>query len=232
MINNKTRLQLAAKSAPTHDTFSILEDVGIEAVEVYTDAFQLNRGDIIDICHDFNFDYVVHTPNDVYAPEKIFNLAKSIKAKLMVTHDIYWEDEWPEIIQHSTESGIPLVIENVDGTSAFQKILRRYNLKRCLDFEHIIYQMGGFAPGVFSNNIINDIVHVHLTGYEHGNGKHHTHFYEAAKQSMEILRFLTNCGYNGMVVSEALLEYQTKEHFQNLVEYLMAFEEMEKTETD
>jgi len=223
----KTGIQLAAKSAPTHDTFSILEDVGIKAVEVYTDEIQLSRSEIIDICHDFNFDYVVHAPNDIYAPEKIFNLAKSIKAKLVVTHDIYWEDEWPEIMQHSTESGIPLVIENVDGAFTFQKVLRRYNLKRCLDFEHIIYQMGGFAPDVLSN-VITDTVHVHLTGYEHGNGKHHTHFYESAKQSMEILRLLNDCGYNGMVVSEALPEYQTRERFQKLVEFYMGFEEIKE----
>lgn len=221
--DKKTGIQLAAKSVPTHNTFSILEYVGIKAVEIYIDEIQLSRSDIIDICHDFNFDYAVHAPNDIYAPEKTFNLAKSIKAKLVVTHDIYWEDEWPEIIQHSTESDIPLVIENVDGTFTFQKILRRYNLNRCLDFEHLIYQMGGFTPNIFAN-IIADTVHVHLTGYEHGNGKHHTHFHEAAKQSMEILRFLTNCGYNGMVVSEALPEYQTREKFQKLVDFYMECE--------
>lgn len=212
--DKKIGLQLAAKSAPTYDTFSILEGVGIKVVEIYIDEFQLSRSDIIDLCHDFYFDYVIHAINDIYAPEKTFNIAKSIKAKLVVTHDIYWEDGWPELIQHSTESGIPLVIENVDGTSIYQKILCRYNLKRCLDFEHLIYQMGGFAPDVLSNVVI-DTVHVHLTGYEHGNGKHHTHFYEAAKQSIEIISFLTNCGYNDMVVSEALLEYQTREQIQN-----------------
>lgn len=42
-IDNKTGLQLAAKSIPTYDTFSILEDVGIKAVEIYTDDFQLSR---------------------------------------------------------------------------------------------------------------------------------------------------------------------------------------------
>lgn len=220
MINKKTGLQLAAKSIPTYDTFSILEDVGIKAVEVYTDASQLNREDIINVCHDFNFDYVVHAPNDIYAPDKTFTLAKSIKAKLVVTHDIYWEDEWPEFIQSSMDSGIPIAIENVDGTSTFQKVLRRYHLKRCLDFEHLIYQMGGFAPNVLTN-IINDTVHVHLTGYEHGNGKHHTHFFKSCKQSIEILTFLINCDYNGMVVSEALPEYQTREQFQNLVDFYM-----------
>lgn len=223
MIYNNTGLQLAAKSVPTYDIFSILEDVGIKAVEVYTDTFQLNRADIIDVCHDFNFDYVIHAPNDIYAPMKTFNLAKSIKAKLVVTHDIYWEDEWPEIIQYSTDSGIPIVIENVDGAFTFQKILRRYQLKRCLDFEHIIYQMGGFSPDVLSNTI-NDTVHAHMTGYEHGNGKHHTHFFEAAKQSTEIIKLLMNCGYNGMVVSEALPEYQTREQFQKLVDFYSRLE--------
>lgn len=223
MIYNNTGLQLAAKSVPTYDIFSILEDVGIKAVEVYTDTFQLNRADIIDVCHDFNFDYVIHAPNDIYAPMKTFNLAKSIKAKLVVTHDIYWEDEWPEIIQYSTDSGIPIVIENVDGAFTFQKILRRYQLKRCLDFEHIIYQMGGFSPDVLSITI-NDTVHAHMTGYEHGNGKHHTHFFEAAKQSIEIIKLLVNCGYNGMVVSEALPEYQTREQFQKLVDFYSRLE--------
>lgn len=228
LIHNHSNqgLQLAAKSVPTYDIFSILEDVGIKAVEIYTDAIQLNREDIIDVCGDYDFNYVVHAPNDIYAPEKTFNFAGSIKAKLVVTHNIYWEDEWPEIIKNSIDSGIPIVIENVDGTSTFQNILRRYHLKRCLDFEHLIYQMGGFAPNVFAN-IIADTMHVHMTGYEHGNGKHHTHFYEAAKQSMEILTFLMNCGYNGMVVSEALPEYQTKEKFQELFNFFSRFEDYE-----
>lgn len=216
--NSNTGLQLAAKSVPTYDIFSILESVGIKAVEVYTDTIQLNRADIIDVCSDFNFDYVIHAPNDIYAPEKTFNLAKSIKAKLVVTHDIYWEDEWPELIKYSTDSGIPIAIENVDGTSTFQKIMRRYHLKRCLDFEHIIYQMGGFASNVLKN-VLPETVHIHLTGYEHGNGKHHTHFFEAIEQSTNILSFLKNCGYNGMVVSEALPEYQTREQFQKLFDF-------------
>ena len=39
----------------------------------------------------------------------------------------------------------------------------------------------------------------------------------AAKQSMDLLGFLKNYGYNGMVVSEALPEYQTRESFEILV---------------
>ncbi|MCK5608082.1 hypothetical protein KAR91_39745 [Candidatus Pacearchaeota archaeon] len=74
MINEKTGLQLAAKSIPTYDTFLISEYVGMGAVEVYTDVVQLNRPDIIDVCHDFNFDYVIHALNDIFAPEKRLTL--------------------------------------------------------------------------------------------------------------------------------------------------------------
>lgn len=227
------QLQLAVKCLPSYKMFRIIEDVGINAVEVYIDADHLKKQEVVHICKNFNFEYALHAPNDTFAVEDVFKLAKLINAKLVVTHDLFWEDEWSSIIKTANSSGIPLAIENVDGMYSFQKVIRRYGAKRCLDFEHLIFQTGMLSPTIFAllKRAISETIHVHLTGYESGNGKYHTHFYEAPEQTKNILNFLVNSGYNGMVVSEAMVEYQTKEHFKKLKAFYDKIEHQKKIKT-
>ncbi|MBU4501968.1 MAG: sugar phosphate isomerase/epimerase [Nanoarchaeota archaeon] len=225
----KNMLQLAVKCLPSYETFRIIEDVDINAVEIYMDSAHLEKQEIVTICRDFNFEYAIHAPNDVFAIEETFKFARSINAKLVVTHDLFWEDEWLGIVKISKDSGIPLAIENVDGMLLFQKVIRRYRVKRCIDFEHLILQTNGLSPAIFTllKGPLSDTIHVHLTGYERGSRKHHTHFYDAPEQTKTILSFLVDSDYNGMVVSEAMVEYQTKEHFKKLKDFYDKFEQEE-----
>lgn len=212
-------MKLAVKCLPTHEMLKIIEQVKIPCVEVFTNAEQIDKQEITDICKEYNFEYALHSPNDIYAPEETFKLAKKINAKIVVTHAVYWEDEWPEVIAQSEKYKIPLAIENVDGMIRFQKVFMRYkNVCRCLDFEHLLFQLGCFNPGVLRPHFSN-VKHVHLTGFEKNKMKHHTHFYEATEQSYEILKFLKEEKYDGFIVSEAKVEYQTKKRFEKLKDF-------------
>lgn len=203
---------------PSNKIFSIIEEVGISAVEVYSNKNSLQSLEIIDVCKQFDFEYVLHAPNDIFAISDTFNLAKSIDANLIVAHDLFWEDEWKKIMQISKDFGIPLAIENTDGFLFCEKVIRRYNAKRCIDFEHLTLQTNTLTPTVLNlvKPTIKDTIHVHMTGYKTGNGMHHSHFYKSPIQSERILKFLLDNKYNEMAVSEAAVEYQTKEHFQKL----------------
>ena len=222
MVGSEADLQLAVKCQPDQKVFERIESAGIDAVELHTNAECLRKGDIVSICGDFPFSYAVHAPNDIVAPERTFELAQAVGARLVVTHDMYWEDEWPLVVKAAQDARIPLAIENVDGLFTFTKVLLRYEVKRCLDFEHAVFQMQGFYPDGLKI-VLPETIHVHLTGYNHGNLKYHTHFYESPDFASDVLNFLDN-GYEGMVVSEASIEYQTEEHFQKLKDFFDEWE--------
>ena len=217
-MKSKSSLQLAAKCLPDPKILERIESAKINAVELYTDAECMKKVDIVSICDDFPFSYVVHAPNDIVAPKETFELAQAIEANVVVTHDIYWEDEWPEVVKVALDTGISLAIENIDGLFSFEKVLLRYGVKRCLDFEHAVFLMRGFYPDGLKK-VIPKTIHVHLSGYEYGNQKYHTHFYESPEHAFKVLGFLESNGYNGMVVSEASIEYQQAEHFKKLKDF-------------
>ena len=223
-MKSKSSLQLAAKCLPEPKILKRIESAKIDAVELYTNAECLKKVDIVSICNDFPFSYVVHAPNDIVAPKETFELAQAIGANAVVTHDIYWEDEWPEVVKMAQDAGVALAIENVDGLFTFTKVLLRYGVKRCLDFEHVIFQMRGFYPEGLKQ-LLPASIHTHLSGYEFGNLKYHTHFYESPEHAFKVLSFLESNGYNGMVVSEASIEYQEEEHFKKLKDF---FDEYKK----
>jgi len=223
-MRSKSSLQLAAKCLPDSKILKRIESTEIDAVELYTDAECLKKVDIVSICDDFPLSYVVHAPNDVVAPKETFELAQAIGANVVVTHDIYWEDEWPRVVKTAQDTGVALAIENVDGLLTFAKVLLRYGVKRCLDFEHAIFLMGGFYPNGLKQ-LLPKTIHVHLSGYEFGNLKYHTHFYESPEHAFKVLNFLESNGYNGMVVSEASIEYQQEEHFRKLKDFFSEWKE-------
>jgi len=150
-MKSKSSLQLAAKCLPNPKILKRIESAKINAVELYTNAECLKKVDIVSICNDFPLSYVVHAPNDIVAPKETFKLAQAIGANVVVTHDIYWEDEWPEVVKIALNTGISLAIENIDGLFTFEKVLLRYGVKRCLDFEHAIFLMRGFYPEGLKN---------------------------------------------------------------------------------
>ena len=140
-------------------------------------------------------------------------------------HNILWEDEWQDFLNvHLKNSNIMLVVENTAMINEITKLNRRYNIKKCFDFEHIIQETCGlYLEGIKS--FLNNTVLVHLTGYTFGSKDWHTHFYNAPEQSKTILNFLLENDYNGTVISEAQVRYQKYNDFIKLNSFFNSWQE-------
>lgn len=103
---------------------------GIKAVEFYTSLKILkNVAAVINICKKFDLIYNLHAPNDGHCPNALVELSSAINAGFIVFHDIYWEDEWEEIINCFGNSKSILCVENVSTVLEPLKFMRRYGIK-------------------------------------------------------------------------------------------------------
>lgn len=207
---------IAAKCAPREDVLSDIKGAGLKAVELYLSKEILNDIDkIISVCRCFPFTYSVHAPNDGYEPDRLIRLAKALNAGLVVFHDIYWEDEWGEIIKSFKDTGIVVCIENTHSVHEPLRFMRRYGLGRCLDIEHLIMQCAGIYEEEFIT-AVRQASHIHLTGYVYGSQLWHTHIHHSPEHTLYLLDLLKKAGYSGFVVSEAKASLQTYEEFKRL----------------
>jgi len=111
-------MMLAAKCASDERILADIEKAGIDAVELYTNLQHLQ--DIREVkkrCRKFSFRYAVHAPNEGFGIEALAELVDDIKAEIVVFHNIYWEDEWEQIIK---------AFEGVRTNITLLKIKRRF----------------------------------------------------------------------------------------------------------
>ena len=207
---------LAAKCAPDEKILNDINKAGIEAVELYSSKKILqNLDEIIKICRKFSFKYAIHAPNDGYNPEILSQFVKEINASVVVYHDILWEDEWKQLIEIFSKIDAKIHIENLGSISDPSKFIRRYGLGRCLDLEHMQFEVGGVFEEEFIS-VIKESSHIHLTGYIAGSDLWHTHINRSKKHGMYMFDLLKKANYSGMVVSEARKSFQKYEDFKKL----------------
>lgn len=167
------------------------------------------------LCKAFPFRYAVHAPNSGFFTDKLAKLAEDIEAEIVVFHNIYWDDEWKNII--TTFNGIEtkLCIENIYSIYESSKFMRRYGFGSCLDLEHLQIECAGVFEEEFTQ-FMKHASHIHLTGYFYGSSLWHTHIHQSAEHGLYMLNLLTKSGYSGMVVSEARVALQTYDEFKKL----------------
>ena len=210
---------LAAKCAPDEKILAAVDKAGIEAVEIYTSKGILSdvKG-VIKVCQKFPFKYAVHAPNDDFNPDKLLDFVSGINAELINFHDIFWEDEWLKIIKVFEGSGIKLCVENIKSINDCFRFERRYGFGRCLDMEHLQFEISGVFEEEFVA-VLSKSFHIHLTGYFSGSTLWHTHIHHSPKHNKKMLELIRKSGYNGMVVSEAEVKFQTYNEFRDLKKY-------------
>lgn len=216
---SRTGIRIAAKCAPDRRYLELSANAGIQAVELYTSSQILSMLDrAITACRDFSFSYAVHAPTEGYQPEALAAFVQAVKAKVVVFHNIYWEDEWEHIHQVFRDLPVRLCIENMSDIHEAERYIRRFGMSRCLDFEHYEMQHGGMPESGLAA-LIRQTAHVHMTGYTTGSNRWHTHIHYAEERNMRLLEILAKNNYQGFVVSEANLSQQSLEEFQTLAKF-------------
>lgn len=209
-------LIIAAKCAPEEKILSDIVKADLKATELYlSKAVMRDLGAIIKICKSFPLKYAVHAPNDCYNPKELAELASAIGAEIVVFHNIYWDNEWEEIIGNFKGVKTKLCLENTYSVHEPLKFIRRYGLGRCLDLEHLQMECAGVYEEEFKK-CINQSDHIHLTGYIYGSRLWHSHIHHSKEHALYILNLVKEAGYSGLIVSEAKLSLQTYEDFKKL----------------
>jgi sugar phosphate isomerase/epimerase len=204
---------IAGKCSPEENLLSYAHEAGLPAVELYTTEDMLNNIDSISkTCARFPLRYAIHAPNTGCDPNRLAELSEAIGAEVVVTHDIYWEDEWMELARLFKDAGARLCVENTYSIHEPAKFMRRFGLGRCLDLEHLQIECAGIFEEEFIR-FIKQADHIHLTGYKYGSDLWHSHIHHSPEQGIYFLDQINAAGYTGFVVSEAKKSYQTVEEF-------------------
>jgi len=179
---------------------------------------------VMRLCRNFPFRYALHAPSDEYNLPKLAKLAEVIGARVVIFHNIYWEDEWRDIVETFRATGVRLCVENTYSVHEPLKFMRRYGIGRCLDLEHLQQECAGVYKEEFIR-VIKDASHIHLTGYIYGSELWHTHIHCSPAHSLYLLDLLKKVGYSGFVVSEAKESLQTYEEFKKLKDFFQNWKE-------
>lgn len=210
---------IAAKCAPDRTFLSAIQSAGLSAVELFLNSHWLTKlPEIIPLCRDFQFRYAVHAPIDTFRPDALAEFSAAIGAEIVVFHDIYWDEEWDFIIRSFAGSQVKLCMENVATIHTPVKFMRRFNMGSCLDLEHLQLEVGGVFEEEFLR-VMKSASHVHMTGYHFGSRLWHTHIHHSPDHCIHLLNLLKKAMYNGLVVSEARVCYQSRDEFCTLAAF-------------
>lgn len=210
---------LAVKCAPDEALLSEVSKAGLKAVELYlTKTILSDVGGLVKLCNSLGLRYAVHAPTDGSSLDEVRELATGINAEVVVFHNIYWEDEWPDTIESFKDTPARLCLENVNNPIESQKFMRRYEMGRCLDLEHIQMQSAGVYEEVLIS-FIRESSHIHLSGYRYGSSLWHTHIHHGTEHGLYMLGLLKKGDYTGFVVSEAKVSLQNYSEFKKLREF-------------
>lgn len=214
------RVAIAAKCAPEEKILKNIEKAGITAVELFTNLKYLNDFEGVKrVCKKFPFRYAVHAPNEGFEINLLAELADSLKAEVVVFHNIYWEDEWEHIAKVFDGVNTKICIENVASALDPVRLMRRYGFGHCLDLEHLQMQCAGVFEEEFLT-VMSQASHIHMSGYSFGSKNWHTPIHHAQEHCSYLLKLLKKANYSGMIVSEAKVSYQTPEEFVKLIQFM------------
>ncbi len=222
-------IKLAIKCPPEEKILLDAKKAGLKGVELYLSRRILaDISKTVGLCKNFPLWYAVHAPHDEYDPSKLSELVTAIGAEIVVFHNIYWEDEWKDIVGNFKDIKTKLCIENVFGVHEPLKFARRYGLYRCLDLEHLQMECAGVYEEEFIT-VMKQASHIHLTGYIYGSDLWHTHIHHSPGHGLRLLNVLKEVGYSGFVVSEAKASLQTYEEFKRLNDFFKSWKDSRRT---
>ncbi len=213
-------LQLATKFKPDADEpFRIAVDAGLRAAELWTGPDVLDDWEATAArARKFDLRYALHFPTRRNLTERqldaVVGLYHALGCRSMTIHQLEYDRYWPDVARRSAE--VCLAVENSHLAPEQLQSWANGNRNLTLDAEHVWYLTYPQATLGEAIDACRDLLarhaakvrHVHLPGYLAG-GDEHRPMYCSRDFVFAVLSLLDDVGYEGLVVSEVDVAYQT-----------------------
>ncbi|MCE9604033.1 MAG: hypothetical protein K8U03_03930 [Planctomycetia bacterium] len=213
--------ELATKLKPDEEApFRIAVESGYRCAELWTGPSVLEDvRHTADLAQRFDLRYSLHFPNrrDLTPRQlrAVVDLYRALDCRSMTIHQLEFDRYAPEIAK--LDAGVCLTVEN--GSLALAEFQRwaEENAFLTLDAEHLWMFTHPGASCAEAAEAVGRLLaaqgaklrHVHLPG-SRGGPEEHRPMYNSREYVFAVLDRLAEVGYEGFVVSEVDLEYQTK----------------------
>jgi sugar phosphate isomerase/epimerase len=211
-------LKLATKFAPQSAAFETAHRAGFRCAELWLDAGFLDDWEnVAALARHYPFEYVLHFPNRLdlpaEAPEQAVRLYRALGCRCLVIHPPLL-DRYGEALRR-LDPGLACAVENLGLTPNGFARWAEENNHLTLDVEHLWLMTLGDVPRgrlleevrTFLRRYGEKLRHVHLPGYVQGFPTHRP-MYCSRDLVFGIFDLLAEHRFEGLVVSEALTEYQ------------------------
>lgn len=212
-------LKLATKFVPRQPRFEAAHQAGFRCAELWTDAAVLAEWEsVAAVARHYPMEYVLHFPNRLDLTtthlDQCVRLYTKLGCKCMVIHQPMHDKYRDSLL--ALAPGMRLAVENHKlNPEGFQNWAER-NHYLALDVEHLWkYTLLDVARARFLDGARavldtfgKKIRHVHMPGYLPGHTEHRP-MYCSRDLVMAMLSHFAAIGYEGLIVSEVDVEYQT-----------------------
>lgn len=213
-------LQLATKFKPDADEpFRIAVDAGLRAAELWTGPDVLDDWEAIAArARKFDLRYSLHFPTRRDLAERhldaVVALYRALDCRSMTIHQLEFDRYAPDVTHRSSD--VVLAVENSHFSPAQLRSWAERNRTLTLDAEHVWYLTYPQATLGEAIDACRELLlryaakvrHVHLPGYFAGLDEHRP-MYCSRDFVFAVLSLLDDVGYDGLVVSEVDVQYQT-----------------------
>jgi len=213
-------LELATKFKPDVDgPFQAAVDAGLRAAELWTGPEVLDHSEeVAERARKFDLRYALHFPTRRDLSQRhldgVVGLYRSLGCRSMTIHQLEFDRYAPDLLRR--DASIVLAVENSHLAPAQLAAWAEANRHLTLDAEHVWYlthpeKSLGEVLAVFRallERYAGKLRHVHLPGYWIGQDEHRP-MYFARDFVFPVLSLLDEFGFEGLVVSETDVQYQT-----------------------
>ena len=212
-------LNLATKFAPHVAAFAQAVEAGFHCAELWTDAAVLADWEqVAERARQFPLRYVIHFPNrkeqSVETLRHAAALYRALDCQALVIHQPHY-DRYADALRR-IDPELCLAIENHRLRLSELETWFAQSPHLTLDVEHVWKYTLQDAPLEELLDLLDQqlavhgdkLRHVHLPGYWPGMGEHRP-MYAAREMIFPVWDLLARREYNGLIVSETEMEYQT-----------------------